>query len=125
MTSRRFAGGIGVVYVLLGLLGAALYVFPTGLLHQTLHLVVGVWGLTAASSAVASVGYARKTAVLVGTFALLEATPSLRNYFDGFLSEGPSLSIIHVLTALTSAYYGYYWTEAVAEMERREMRKAA
>jgi hypothetical protein len=127
MTSRQFAGFIGAAYLFLGSLGALVYVFPGGLLHQTLHVGVGVWGMTAASGAGTAVGFARKAAVLLGVFVLLEVTAPLREYFGGFMLEGRSLLMLHALTAMAAAYYGYYWTDAVVEAapDRSERRKAA
>ncbi|HJT22546.1 MAG TPA: DUF4383 domain-containing protein [Nitrospira sp.] len=125
MTNRQFAGLIGATYLFIGSLGALIYVFPGGLLHQTLHIAVGVWGMTAASGVKTSVGFARKTAVLVGAFFLFEMTPALREYFGGFLLEDKSLWMLHAMTAVAAAYYGYYWTDAVAEAASRQMKKAA
>jgi len=130
MTNRRFAGLLGGVYLFIGLLGALIYLFPVGALHQMLHLTVGIWGLTAASSVRASVSFARKTALVFAVVAIVELTPSLRGSFALLLLTGSGFPILHILSAMAAAYYGFYWTDAVLEAQRHadattETRKAA
>ncbi|HEU4684918.1 MAG TPA: DUF4383 domain-containing protein [Nitrospira sp.] len=128
MTNRQFASLAGAVYLVIGGLGALVYVFPIGAFDQTLHLAVGIWGVTAASSVATALSFARKTAVLFAAVAVLELAPIVRSQFDGWLLPGPLLPLLHLLTAWGAGYYGYYWTDAVAEGQgerAEELRKAA
>jgi hypothetical protein len=124
MTNRRFAGLIGIMYLCMGLIGA-LHEFHVDALHQALHFSVGLWGIMASARAGASVGFARKTTLLFGAVILLELSPMLRDIFGVPSMSGNGVLVVHVITALATAYYGYYWTDAVVEAKNHESKKAA
>jgi len=130
MTIDRFAAFVGGLYLFIGSLGALLYVFPVGALHQAMHLAVAMWGMTAASSIPDSLRFARWATPLFLLATVVELTP-LRDQAGVWFLPGIGLSLLHVLTAAACAYYGYYWTSAVEEAaqttadSRSEPRKAA
>lgn len=124
MTSQRFAGLLGAAYLLIGCLGVLSYVFPAGLLHHVIHLTVGIWGVNAATNALDAVRFARKVAVLSGILALVGVIPGVQEPFDYLLLFGNGLLVLHGVTAVVAAYYGYYWTDAVVNV-RGDDRRAA
>lgn len=75
MSTQRIAMLFGVVFVLVGVLGFALTgfgmdmqmllgIFPVNLVHNLVHILIGVWGVAAARSAAGATMYCRLAGVL-------------------------------------------------------------
>jgi len=126
---RYFALILGVVYLLIGILGffpAALQppgpaapdlsvdagygrllgLFPVNVLHNLVHLAVGVWGLSAYRSLGGSVGFARGLAVFYGVLAVMGLIAGLNTTFGLIPIFGHDVWL-HALTALAAAYFGF------------------
>ena len=147
MTNQQFARYIGIAFVLVGVLGflspfvtrvpmdAAgltistgfgylLGLFAINLLHNIVHLGVGVWGLTASRTSLASVRFARGLAILYGVLTIMGLIPGLDTMFGLAPIFGHDVWL-HAVTAMAAAYFGYYWTDAAIAVDRRENRRAA
>jgi Domain of unknown function (DUF4383) len=112
--SRIYAIAFGVVYTLVGLLGltvsttlatANLIVFPVNLLHNVVHVVVGLLGLGAYFSG-QTVTYARGMAIL---FAILTVAGFLPQPLLGLVPLGGADIGLHAATALLAAAAGWLY----------------
>ena len=139
MNSTRFALVAGIVYLFAGLLAlvpatlapppadapgigfALLYgyflgLFPVNALHSALNIVVGVWGLAAASREARSVRYARALTVLFGALAVIGLFPAGRTLFGLMPIHGHDIWL-HAATAAAAFYFG--WRAGATAKERR------
>lgn len=129
MLTRRFAAIAGIVYLLVGIAGFfpgwmtppqetrplsvhALHgqlfgLFPVNLAHTLVHLAVGAWGLLAARSAEASIGYARALAIIFAVLAVMGLFPTLDVMFGLMPLHGHDIWL-HAGTAAVAAYVGWY-----------------
>jgi predicted metallopeptidase len=135
-TSRRFnmtqvqgfARIFGIIYVVVGILGFVpglvqpivdttglavetgygrlLGLFPVNLIHNLVHIGVGIWGILAARSFMASVGFAKVNAILFGILAVLGIIPATNMLFGLAPLYGIDV-VIHALTAAVAAYFGF------------------
>jgi hypothetical protein len=112
--SRIYAIAFGVVYTLVGLIGlavaptlatATLIVFPVNVLHNAVHILVGVVGIAAFLSN-RTVEYARGMAVL---FAVLTIAGLLPQPLLGLVPLGGLDIALHAATALLAAAAGWLY----------------
>lgn len=127
MATRWFALVIGVVYLLVGVAGfipalgsdrmtPALEVeshyrdlfglFPINLLHNVVHLLVGVLGLAAYRSFGSARAYSRGLAVFYAVLAVMGMIPALDTMFD-YIPLFSHDIWLHALTVLAAAYFGW------------------
>src|ERR671933_3034765 len=96
MNARMFALVFGIVYLLVGLLGFAatgtsmaagpdaprlMGLFPLNMLHNIVHILIGVWGLASYRSATGAVAYARGLAILYALLTILGLIPATNTLF--------------------------------------------
>jgi hypothetical protein len=126
---RTFALIAGVAYVGVGLLGfipgvtqpppsgapdlavdagygTLLGLFPVNILHNVVHLALGLWGLAASRAFAASRMYARGLAVIYGVLAVMGLIPGLNTTFGLVPIFGHDVWL-HALTAIVAAYLGW------------------
>jgi uncharacterized membrane protein YtjA (UPF0391 family) len=135
MGARYFALISGIVYVLVGVLGfipglvAApgtapelavnanygylMGLFPINLLHNIVHLAVGIWGLASYRSYSGARTYARGLAIFYGVLAIMGLIPGLNTTFGLIPIFGHDIWL-HALTALIAAYFGFRGTPDTA-----------
>lgn len=110
--ARTYAAAFGVVYTIVGLIGFAfsytlmtvnLVIFPVNVLHNAVHLLVGLLGLAAFLTA-RSVLYARVMAVL---FAILTVAGFLPQPLLGLVPLGGADVVLHALTAILAGVAGW------------------
>lgn len=129
MNTRYFALIIGIVYVLVGILGfipgitqpppadaMALSVsssygylfglFPINILHNLVHLIIGVWGIVAYGRYANARLFARSITVIYAILAIMGLIPGLNTIF-GLLPLFSHDIWLHALTALIAAYFGF------------------
>src|SRR5215213_8194275 len=128
MTMRYFALAAGVIYLLVGVMGFLPFVvvqaspppdlgihtgyghlmglFPINLLHNIVHLAVGLWGLLSYRSYGASRTFARGLAIFYGLLAIMGLIPVLNTTF-GLIPIYSHDVWLHALTALVAAYFGF------------------
>jgi hypothetical protein len=112
--SRVYAIAFGAVYTLVGLVGftvsstlatANLAVFPVNVLHNAVHLLVGLAGLGAFFTG-QTVTYARAMAIL---FAILTVAGFLPQPLLGLVPLGGADILLHAATALLAAAAGWFY----------------
>ena len=112
--SRLYAIVFGVVYTLVGLVGmavaptlatATLVVFPVNVLHNAVHLAVGLLGI-AAFAGNRTVEYARSMAV---AFAVITVAGLLPQPLLGLVPLGGLDVPLHAATALLAAAAGWLY----------------
>lgn len=112
--SRIYAIAFGAVYTLVGLVGftasttlatANLAVFPVNVLHNVVHLLVGLAGLGAFFTG-QTITYARGMAIL---FAILTVAGFLPQPLLGLVPLGGADILLHAATALLAAAAGWLY----------------
>ncbi len=139
MATRYFALVAGIAYVLVGLLGFVpaatqappadapgltvangygylLGLFPINLLHNLVHLAVGIAGLAAYRSRGGARAFARGLAIFYGLLAVMGLIPGLNTTLGLIPIFGHDIWL-HALTALLAAYFGFAAPAAVRHPE--------
>ena len=139
---RTFALVVGVAYVGAGVLGfipgitqppppdapdlavdagygTLLGLFPINVLHNAVHLALGLWGLAASRAFGSSLTYARGLAIIYGVLALMGLVPGLNTTFGMVPIFGHDVWL-HALTAVAAAYFGW-----MAPVDARQPETAA
>ena len=137
MGTRYFALIVGIVYLLVGLMGllgiglampmagdpqmavSAQYgrllgLFPVNVLHNIVHLAIGLWGIVSYRTFGASRVFARGLAILYALLTIMGLIPGLNTTF-GLIPIFGNDVWLHALTAIVAAYFGW-----VAAPERAE-----
>ena len=129
MGTRYFALISGIVYILIGIFGFIpgmvatpgtggpevvvnagygylLGAFPVNILHNIVHLAVGVWGLIAYRNYLGARNYSRGLAIFYGVLALMGFFPVLNTTFGLIPIFGNNIWL-HAITAAIAAYFGF------------------
>lgn len=129
MGVRYFALISGIIYILIGLFGFVpgmvatpgtggpevtvgvgygylLSTFPVNILHNLVHLAVGIWGVVAFRSYMRARTYSRGLAIFYGVLAVMGLLPVLNTVF-GLMPIFGSDVWLHTLTAIIAAYFGF------------------
>lgn len=128
MGTRYFALIGGIVYALVGLLGFIpgthplpmdapqlavdagygflLGLFPINILHNIVHLAIGVWGILSYRSYAGSRAFARGLAILYALLAIMGLIPGLNTTLGLIPIFGHDVWL-HALTAIAAAYFGF------------------
>ena len=140
MSTRTFALIAGIVYVLIGLLGFVpglrhiptvaapglaiesgygylLGLFPINVLHNFVHLGVGIWGLAASPSIPGSRNFARGLTIFYGLLTVLGLFPVTNTLFGLAPIFGHDIWL-HALTAVIAAYFGWRAVVETAQYTR-------
>jgi uncharacterized protein DUF4383 len=146
MNVRYFAMGIGVIYVIAGLLGflpAAvtaplsgapdvavtsgygylLGLFPVNVLHNLAHLAIGIWGIWAYSTYPHARNFSRGLAVFYGVLTVMGLIPVLNTTFGLIPIFGHDVWL-HGLTAMVAGYYGWSGMQAMNQATEQVRRRA-
>jgi len=130
MRARYFALIAGIVYLLVGIVGfipglttapmsgsPALSVdasygyvfglFPVNILHNLVHLLIGLWGVLAYGSFGAARGFSRSLAIIYGILTIMGLIPGLDTVFGLVPLFGNDIWL-HALTAIIAAYFGWF-----------------
>jgi len=129
MTAQRFAMGMGLLYVLVGLLGFVpglvspppldaphlnvdtgygylMGLFPINVLHNLVHIGVGLWGIAAYRSVYGSVSFARGLAIFYGALTIMGLIPVV-NTMVGLIPIFSHDIWLHALSAAAAGYVGF------------------
>jgi len=128
MMTRYFALAVGIVYTLVGVMGLLglgltatthpglaveaqsgllLGLFPVNILHNIVHLLIGIWGIVAYRSYGGARAFAQALAVLYGLLAIMGLLPQPFNTTFGLVPIFGLDVWLHALTALVAAYFGF------------------
>jgi hypothetical protein len=122
MQTRYFALGVGVIYLLVGLVGflatgtsmaagddapRLMGLFPVNVLHNIVHLIVGGLGIAAYRSYDGARGFARGLAIFYGLLAIMGLLPDPFRTTFGLIPIFGHDVWLHALTALVAAYFGF------------------
>lgn len=141
MGARYFALISGILYIAVGLFGFIpgmvatpgsggpdvvvnagygylLSTFPVNVLHNLVHLAIGIWGVASYRSYVLSRNYSRSLAILYGVLAIMGLLPVLNTTF-GLMPIFGSDVWLHALTALIAAFFGFK-TPTAQELREHE-----
>lgn len=94
--------------------------FPTNLVLNLIHMVVGIWGLTATSPASGG-SFSRSIAIFFGLLAILGLVPALNTMFGLIPLHGHDVWL-HGGTAAIAAYFG--WRSPAGAREREQERRS-
>jgi hypothetical protein len=131
---QRFALVFGVVYTVVGLLGfvpgvlqpppadarplavATAYgyllgLFPVNVLHDVVHIAVGVLGVLAANRFDSARLYSRAVAIVFGVLTVMGLVPGLDTTLGLIPLFGADVAL-HALTTVASAYFGWVRDES-------------
>ncbi len=137
MITRRFAGLLGLVYLVVGVAGfipglanAApagaphmtvdfdynflAGMFPINVLHNIVHILIGLAGIGASRQYDLSRTFARGLAVLYGLLAVMGMIPGLNTVF-GLIPLFDGDVVLHLLTALVAGYFGFLRREEASD----------
>ncbi len=137
MNIRTFALVFGGFYALIGVLGfipalvspvptgsamsgdhgLLLGLFPVNVLHNLVHLAIGLWGLFVYKNFEGARLYARSLAVIFGVLALMGMVPGLRTTF-GLIPLYSHDIWLHLITAVAGAYFGFMYPYRREDMEQ-------
>jgi hypothetical protein len=146
MNVRYFAMGIGVIYVIAGLLGflpAAvtappsgapdvavtsgygylLGLFPVNVLHNLIHVAIGIWGIWAYSTYRDARNFSRGLAMFYGVLTVMGLFPVLNTTFGLIPIFGHDVWL-HALTAMVAGYYGWSGMHAMNQAREQIRRRA-
>lgn len=130
MQTRLFALIFGIVYTLIGVLGfisglrdsppadaPSLTVdsqygylfglFPVNILHNIVHLAVGLLGIVAYYRFSTARAYAQAVAIVFAVLTVMGLIPGLRTTF-GLIPLFSHDIWLHALTAVVAAYFGWF-----------------
>ena len=133
MKTRYFALVAGIVYLLVGIVGFVpgvlsppgvmtpddghglavvalqgrlMGLFPVNVLHDLVHLLIGIWGIVAYYSFERARLFARALAIIYALFAMMGLIPRLDTVFGLVPLYGHDVWL-HAITALVAAYFGW------------------
>ena len=144
MSTRTFAFVAGLLYLGAGILGFIpgittpppagapplvvegrygylLGLFPVNLLHNLVHIVIGVWGLSSYKGGDKARRFAVSLAVIYGLLAILGIFPQTHTLF-GFVPLFSHDIWLHAGTAIIAGYFGFLAPPAVTIVRRTNTR---
>jgi hypothetical protein len=144
MTTKQFSMAMGVLYLLVGLLGFfpglvspplpdsppmsldtgygyLMGLFPINVVHNLVHLGVGLWGISAYRSMSGSVAFARGLAMFYGALTIMGFIPGLNTTFGLIPIFGHDIWL-HAITAAAAAYFGFVRPSDTISVERMTRR---
>lgn len=129
MNTRTFSLVVGIAFLIAGALGFVpglvhaphpgapdvhvtagygylLGLFPVNVLHDLVHLLIGIAGLIASRTLPAAIRFCRTLAVFYGALALMGLIPAFRTTFGLIPIFGHDVWL-HAVTAAAAAYVGF------------------
>jgi len=140
MSIRAFASVAGILYLAAGILGFMpgitsappvdappltvehsygylLGLFPVNVLHNLLHIGIGVWGLLMASSVATARTFAMSIAAIYGLLTVMGVLPQTHTFF-GFMPLFGHDIWLHAVTAFVAGYFGLFAADEIVIIRR-------
>ena len=86
--------------------GRALGLFPVNVLHNIVHILIGIWGVLGSRSFAGARLFWRGLAIFYGLLAILGLIPATNTLFGLVPIYGHDVWL-HAATALVAAYFGF------------------
>lgn len=129
MSTRNFALGAGIVYLLVGICGFVpafvtappahaphlivnhsygylFGLFPVNVLHNIVHLAIGAWGLASYRKANGPIVFAKGVAIIYALFTVMGLLPFLK-ITGGLIPLFGHDVWLHALTSFVAGYFGF------------------
>lgn len=142
MLIRTFASVVGILYIGAGILGFIpgitssppidappltvesgygylLGLFPVNVLHNFVHIGIGVWGLMSSGSGAMARIFAMSVAVIYSLLAVIGVLPVAHTLF-GFVPLFGHDVWLHAVTAIIAGYFGFFAPADVITVRRTD-----
>lgn len=143
MEARNFARISGIFFLAIGILGFVpgivsaavsqpdpplvvdagygylMGLFPVNILHNVVHLTVGIWGVTSSRSYKGALVYSQGLAIFYSLLAVMGIIPVLSTTMGLIPIFGHDV-LLHLITASIAAYYGFVAVPNVIEAVREQ-----
>ena len=126
---RKFALIFGIIYLLVGILGfipgindhshadmppitvdsfygRLLGLFPVNLMHNIVHIAIGIWGILSYGSVGSARMFGKGVAILYGLLTIMGLIPGLNTLFGLAPIFGHDVWL-HAVSALVAGYFGF------------------
>ena len=143
MSIRTFASVAGILYIGAGILGFIpgitspppmgappltvegsygylLGLFPVNVLHNVVHIGIGIWGLLASGSGAMARIFAISVAVIYSLLAVMGVLPEVHTFF-GFVPLFGHDVWLHAVTAVIAGYFGFFAPAEVTTIRRTDI----
>lgn len=97
--------------------GRLMGLFPVNVLHNLVHLLLGIWALVASKNVASSIVYCRASSIFYGFLVLIGLVPALNTMFGLVPIFGHDVWL-HIAFTIPLAYYGYVHAN-VAQHKRK------
>jgi hypothetical protein len=115
--NQTIAKVMGVVFILVGIIGffsgsmnmasgLELGLFPVNVLHNVVHILIGVWGLSAARTPLGATAFCKQAGVLYLLLAIIGFIPSLVVQLESLVPLGGNDAYLHLVLGLILLYFG-------------------
>ena len=116
--NQTIAKLFGVVFILVGVIGfisgsmnmttgLELGLFPVNVLHNVVHVLVGVWGLAAARTPSGATAFCKQAGVLYLLLAIIGFVPALTEQLASLVPLGGNDAYLHLVLAVVLLYFGF------------------
>ena len=118
-TIAKLFGWVLILVGVLGFLGFAggtmsmgtpsnlLTLFPVNVVHNIVHILIGLWGLNAARTATAATAYCKQAGVLFLLLAVLGFIPATAAMLANLVPIDGADVYLHLLLAVILLYFGF------------------
>ena len=137
---KTFALAFGAIYLLVGILGFVpglndhnhadmppiavelhygrlLGLFPVNIMHNAVHILIGIWGLLSAKSVGAARLFGKGIAIIYGLLTVLGLIPGANTLFGLAPIFGHDVWL-HALSALVAGYFGFVARDTDSDLVR-------
>jgi hypothetical protein len=95
--------------------------FPVNIIHDLVHLAIGVWGFVASKRIDAARTFTRSLSVIFGVLTVIGLLSGLNTIF-GFMPLFGHNVWLHAVTALVAAYWGFAAPAEVTRVRRTDVK---
>ncbi|MGH7523994.1 MAG: DUF4383 domain-containing protein [Gemmatimonadales bacterium] len=115
--NQAIARVMGVVFIVIGVIGffsggmhmspgLELGLFPVNVLHNAVHILVGLWGLSAARTPRTATTFCKQAGVLYLLLAIIGFIPSLAAQLENLIPLGGNDTWLHLVFGLILLSFG-------------------